>query len=186
MHAASLALGAPCSLRLRARAHRPHTHRFRGRKRVQWCFLRARAGCDRLSPWRSGAATRPRGCWVGPGEHLGGAAGGPHRAAAVQQEAGVGRGVSAAGARCCSEPPFRCLRSPALSGHQARRPAAPHPPLSQEERRLAKVQAETAAAREARVVPQDNPKALVEFLLNTDAQEMTFEVARVRPQLVRT
>jgi hypothetical protein len=48
------------------------------------------------------------------------------------------------------------------------------------------VQAETAAAREARVVPQDNPKALVEFLLNTDAQEMTFEVARVRPQLVRT
>ena len=56
----------------------------------------------------------------------------------------------------------------------------------QEERRLKKVQAEVTAARLARVVPDgSSPAATVEFLLDTAADDMTFEVARCRPQLVR-
>ena len=56
-------------------------------------------------------------------------------------------------------------------------------PHVQEERRLKKVQAE---ARLARVVPDgSSPTATVEFLLDTAADDMTFEVARCRPLLVR-
>ena len=57
--------------------------------------------------------------------------------------------------------------------------------LQQEERRLAKAQVELEAKRESRAVPEGNPKAMVEFLLNTPAEEMPFEVARCRPHLVR-
>ena len=57
--------------------------------------------------------------------------------------------------------------------------------LQQEERRLAKAQVELEAKRESRAVPEGNPKAMVEFLLNTSAEEMPFEVARCRPHLVR-
>jgi len=55
----------------------------------------------------------------------------------------------------------------------------------QEERRLAKEQAELEAKRDSRLVPAGNPKAMVEFLLNTAAEEMPFEIARCRPQLAR-
>lgn len=59
-------------------------------------------------------------------------------------------------------------------------------PHVQEERRLKKVQAEVTAARLARVVPDgSSPTATVEFLLDTAADDMTFEVARCRPLLVR-
>lgn len=48
------------------------------------------------------------------------------------------------------------------------------------------MQAEVTAARLARVVPDgSSPAATVEFLLDTAADDMTFEVARCRPQLVR-
>jgi len=56
------------------------------------------------------------------------------------------------------------------------------PRWPQEEKRLAAVKAETAAARDARVVPTE-PRKLVEFLLSTTADEMDFELVRVRPQL---
>lgn len=55
----------------------------------------------------------------------------------------------------------------------------------QEERRLAKEQTELEAKRDSRLVPVGNPKAMVEFLLNTAAAEMPFEIARCRPQLAR-
>jgi hypothetical protein len=48
-----------------------------------------------------------------------------------------------------------------------------------------KAEAEMQAAREARIVPSGDPKALVEFLLNTKADEMQFEIARCRPELAR-
>ena len=56
---------------------------------------------------------------------------------------------------------------------------------AQEERRLKKVQQELTAAREARVVPVGDAAALVEYMLDTAAEEMTFEISRCRPHLVR-
>jgi hypothetical protein len=57
-------------------------------------------------------------------------------------------------------------------------------PAAQEEKRLTAVKEEQAAAREARVVPTE-PAKLVEFLLNTTAEEMDFELVRCRPHLAR-
>jgi hypothetical protein len=57
-------------------------------------------------------------------------------------------------------------------------------PRAQEEKRLATVKEEQNAAREARVVPSE-PAKLVEFLLNTTAEEMDFELVRCRPHLAR-
>ena len=54
----------------------------------------------------------------------------------------------------------------------------------QEEKRLTQVREEQEAARAARVVPTE-PVKLVEFLLNTTAEEMDFELVRCRPHLVR-
>jgi hypothetical protein len=56
---------------------------------------------------------------------------------------------------------------------------------AQEERRLKKVQQELTAAREARVVPVGDAAALVEYMLDTAAEEMAFEISRCRPHLVR-
>ena len=62
------------------------------------------------------------------------------------------------------------------------RPAPRRPRRAQEEKRLALVKEEQAAARAARVVPTE-PKPLVEFLLSTTGEEMDYELVRTRPHL---
>jgi len=46
------------------------------------------------------------------------------------------------------------------------------------------VKAEQEAKRAARVVPS-SPKELVEYLLNTEGDEMNYELVRCRPLMVR-
>jgi hypothetical protein len=59
-------------------------------------------------------------------------------------------------------------------------------PRAQEEKRLAAVKEEQEAARAARQVPAPGEHAkLVEFLLSTTSEEMSFELVRCRPLLAR-